>query len=94
MTVKEIQKEVVQIIHKYLGMDVNIYLFGSWARGNANPTSDIDIAIKIPEQDRSKFYLIREEVDELRTLRKIDIVDLSFVSEKFEKHIFKYALPL
>ena len=94
MTVKEIQKEVVQIIHKYLGRDANIYLFGSWARGNANPTSDIDIAIRIPEQDRSKFYLIREEVDELRTLRKIDIVDLSFVSEEFEKHIFKYARPL
>lgn len=94
MKVSEIEKQVAGIIRKYIGKNARIYLFGSWAKGNAKPTSDIDIAIKISKQERQKFYKIREEVNELRTLRKIDIVDLSLASEKFRKHIFKYALPL
>ena len=94
MTVKEIQNAVVKIIHKYLGNNAKIYLFGSWARGDANLTSDIDIAIQINDKESEKYYLIKEEVESLRTLRKIDVVNLSLVSKKFKTHIFKYAIPL
>ena len=94
MTIASIEKKVVQIIRKYLGMDAPIYLFGSWAKGNARPNSDIDIGIRIHKQDRQNFYRIRTEIDELRTLRKIDIIDLSLVSKKFSKHILKYAIRL
>lgn len=94
MTVKQIQASVVKIIHKYLGSSAEVYLFGSQAKGDARPTSDIDIAVEISDKDIEKYHRIKQEVDELRTLRKIDVVNLALVSEKFKKHIFKYAIPL
>ena len=97
MSVKEIEKQVVKIIHNHLGYDVKIYLFGSQARGRAQPASDIDIAVDLKhgsKNTKNKFSFIRTEIDTLRTLRKIDVIDLSLTKRKFKDHIFKYAIPL
>lgn len=72
-----------------------VVLFGSWAEGTARPGSDIDIGI-VGEQPLSKRVLvsIRERIDDLPTLRKVDIVDLASVSERFRTRAMKYAKPL
>ena len=36
-SVKEIENQAVKIIRNHLGDDVKIYLFGSWAKGKAQP---------------------------------------------------------
>lgn len=45
-------KRMIEIVRKYLGKEYKIYLFGSWAKGRALPTSDPDVGIlglrKIP----------------------------------------------
>lgn len=50
-----------------------IVLFGSRARGNNNPKSDIDIAIYPSEGFENKGRLV-SDIDDLETLLKIDII--------------------
>ena len=49
-------------------------LFGSRARGDANPASDYDIAVML--NDAAAEPAVREELEELPTLNKIDAVFL------------------
>ncbi|MFA4890484.1 MAG: nucleotidyltransferase domain-containing protein [Candidatus Paceibacterota bacterium] len=88
-------KEAVKIIGKYLSDDYKVVLFGSWARGNALDTSDIDIGI-IGEKEvaRGLMHKILEEIDKLPTLRSIDIVDLMSTEENYKNKILEYAKPL
>lgn len=53
-----------------------IYLFGSRARGDALPRSDIDLAIACPEADAHVWADICETVDSADTLLKIDVIRL------------------
>ncbi|MHB8170097.1 MAG: nucleotidyltransferase domain-containing protein [Thermincolia bacterium] len=50
-----------------------IVLFGSRARGNNKPTSDIDLAVYPLPQFSNKGYFT-SDIDDLDTLLKIDIV--------------------
>ncbi|MCI8293029.1 MAG: nucleotidyltransferase domain-containing protein [Hespellia sp.] len=51
---------------------IQVILFGSRAKGTAQPTSDIDIAVSgVQEID-----LLLEEIEMLPTLYTVDIVDL------------------
>lgn len=52
-----------------------LVLFGSRARGDHRPRSDIDLAIyDMPEENRGAFWL---EAEELPTLLKLDLVHVS-----------------
>lgn len=52
-----------------------LVLFGSRARGDYHPRSDIDLAVYgMPEQNRALFRL---DAEELPTLLKLDIVCIS-----------------
>ncbi len=52
-----------------------LILFGSRARGDHSPSSDIDLAIcGMPEENRARFW---SDVDALPTLLSIDLVHLS-----------------
>lgn len=54
-------------------------LFGSFATGTATPTSDIDFVV-YGCQDILK---LEEELEEIDTLRKIDIFDYDSIKNKF-----------
>lgn len=71
---------------------VTIILFGSRAKGDSYDSSDIDIGI-LPENgyDRSKLTISREKLDELNIPYKVDLVDISEVSESFKKNVLKYG---
>lgn len=90
---EEIIKKVSAIIRHYLPpQDYKICLFGSWARSGALETSDIDIGIL--GKKKAPFELmvkIREEVENIPTLRSIDVVDLNLVDESFKRGVLSYA---
>jgi predicted nucleotidyltransferase len=92
MNVQTIIKETSSIIRKHLSSDYRIILFGSQAKDNALTSSDIDIAVvgkeKVPSITMAK---IRDEVDEIKTLRGIDVVDLMTVDESYRKNVLLYA---
>lgn len=65
-----------------------VYLFGSWATGNAYPSSDVDIAI-LPEAPLPAGLLsqIRFELEESSLLLTVDLVDLSQATNSFRNRV-------
>jgi len=59
-------------------------LYGSWAKGDNNENSDLDLWIKVKEIDDSKIAKINSEVGGL--FRNTDIV---FLDEKKKEHLKK-----
>ena len=66
---------------------VRIYLFGSWARGEARRSSDVDIAIE--SEDDISFLLgeFREALENSCIIYNVDVVDMNFTSESLCKKI-------
>lgn len=63
-----------------------VYLFGSRARGDAQPRSDIDLAIACPKADAIIWSDICEAADTSGTLLTIDVVRLEEAApELFQK---------
>lgn len=74
-------KELQSIAKKY--PIEKIVLFGSRARGDNSPTSDIDIAIyTFPQFNREGTFT--SEIEDLETLLKIDIV---FIEDRTNKKL-------
>lgn len=87
--VSPILKLVTQIIRRNIPTEsCRILLFGSWATLEAEPRSDIDIAIlgEVPVDDRT-MARIRHEVDHLPTLRTVQVVDLAQMDERFRRKV-------
>jgi predicted nucleotidyltransferase len=82
----------VKYIKHSLPRSYKAVLFGSWANGTATKTSDVDIGIVGPHPiPLSLMYKIRENMESIPTLRKIELVDLQRTSKSFKKKILKYA---
>jgi predicted nucleotidyltransferase len=94
LSADEILTGATNIIAKYLP-DAHIFLFGSRARGDAEQTSDFDFAIdagsKIPLDVIAR---IKDEIEELHTLKSVDIVDLNRVNLAFKTIILKTGVIL
>lgn len=70
-----------------------VKIFGSRAKGNYKPNSDIDLVL-FGENITEKLLLhIAFDLDELSTPYKFDIVDYKTISHnKFKENIDKFAL--
>lgn len=92
MSVEEILKKIVFIIKNYLSEDYKILLFGSLVKGDALNTSDIDVGILGKDVvPRDTMAQILEKIDEIPTLRSVDIVDFQAKSKEFRENVLKYA---
>ena len=84
----EIAKEIV--LDKIDLENFNIFLFGSYARGDFEQGSDIDIGVLGKEKiDLQVIEKIKEAVDNSIIPNKVDIVDFYRVSEDFKKEAMK-----
>jgi predicted nucleotidyltransferase len=63
---------------------IRLFLFGSFARGDARPTSDLDLGYEMQGgvQPVNRRWLF-DAVDALPTIRPIDLVDFASVSPAF-----------
>ena len=70
------------------GPTTRVLWYGSWVRGTAVPRSDVDLAIvedgAVPPLVMAR---LRERIDEIATLRKIDLVDIHAVGEGMRTRI-------
>lgn len=91
----QIAQEVARLARSFLGAQVEVLWFGSWAKGTAMPRSDIDIAVStgvpIPLE---RMSLLLDAVEELPTLYHVDIVDLHSVGATLRDEIGKYGEPI
>lgn len=94
--IQPILTRIVQVIRRYLPDESHrILLFGSWATLEAAPTSDIDIAIAgATTVDPTVMSKIHEEIDKLPTLRKIQILDIQQVHDRFRDHVLSQGQVL
>ncbi len=53
-----------------------VILYGSRARGDHDPRSDIDLAVACPGASRDTWRSIREKIEQTRTLLLVDLVRL------------------
>ena len=94
-TISELLESIIQIINKYIKEEHEIYIFGSWAKGKSLDTSDLDIAVESTVKIKDEVFIkIKEDINNLPTLRTIDIIDLKRVSKNFRENILKYAKKL
>ena len=92
-TIKEIKNIIKPILNKY-GIN-NIYLFGSYARGEAKDSSDIDIYC---DKGNIRTFidqgLLEDELEEALN-KKVDIIfDSSYIDEYFKKQIMEDMIKL
>lgn len=66
---------------KYSSQGVELFVFGSHARKDPRPNSDLDLGVEWHRPvSRTIFREICEDIDDLPTIRKVDLVDFSKVS--------------
>lgn len=71
------------------------FIFGSYARGEATPASDIDILVEGDDSFRPlRMYALSEEIRE-KLNKDVDIFEVSELDESpFKNHVLKEAIQL
>ena len=89
-SISELKKVVIALLKNE---NVKIMLFGSRARGNNYPYSDVDIGIlQSGGLEEKKLTLLREVIENLNFPYKIEMVNLAEVSEVFKTEVQKDAI--
>ncbi|MFQ5456681.1 MAG: nucleotidyltransferase family protein [Nitrospirota bacterium] len=89
---EKLKREILEIMGRHLDFTrYQVFFFGSRVEGKGTDRSDIDIGIKGSTPVPSKILAaIEEEVENISTLYKIEIVDFQSVSEKFRKVAYQH----
>lgn len=85
----EIFKGIIKIIKRYLDPE-KILLFGSRAKKDYKGNADFDIAIKEKEKVNTDIQRkIKEEIEKISGLYKVDIIFLNEVEKEFKEIVLK-----
>lgn len=90
-SVEKLKAQIKDIVSKYLDLSLyRVFFFGSRVTESNSQSSDIDIGIEGPEQIPARIFSeIREDLDNLPTLYKFDLVDFKQVTPKFREETLK-----
>jgi len=93
---KNLDQNISRIAQKYLDLSkYRVFYFGSRVQKNNATHSDIDIGIDGPKPLSPKVkFAIKDELEQLPTLLKFDLVDFRGVSESFRKVALQKIKPL
>ncbi|MDP2753332.1 MAG: nucleotidyltransferase domain-containing protein [Nitrospirota bacterium] len=87
---KSLEQIKAVVLDAFSGEEVMIILFGSRARGDFDRRSDIDIGIMPRKKyDQKKLILLKEKLENMNIPYKIDIVNISKVSDVFREKVLK-----
>lgn len=94
--VDKLKKEIASILSKHLDLKkYRIFFFGSRVSGGGTSRSDIDVGIEGDDPIPSTAWLeIQEDIENLPTLHKVEIVDFKRTSPIFKKVALQKIEPL
>jgi predicted nucleotidyltransferase len=89
---EQYQQLILPVLKRYFIKRAAI--FGSFAKGNINANSDVDLLIE-PEKDFTIFKMLRleEEISEIMK-RKVDLVEYSALKPSIKKEVLLSAIPI
>ncbi len=92
------QENIKQVVQEYFkDKPVNkVYLFGSYARGEADEDSDVDLIFSLIENTRMSYFgLAGYLVDlEKQLSKKVDLIEDKFVFPEIKEEINKEKILL
>lgn len=86
-----ILRKVRELVRQVLAtQDVDVYLFGSWAKGTHGLSSDIDVGLD-PHRPLPAGTLptLRERLEESHIPYRVEVVDLTEVDEAFRAAVIR-----
>lgn len=93
-------RELLPFVHRFVEKVVDetratlVVLFGSFARGEAGPTSDVDVMVECRSRDRRKIQTIADEVNELVLREGYKNMIKPLLLEKADPDIFSHGTVL
>ena len=93
---EKLKKEILEIVGRHLDLGrYRVFFFGSRVSGKGTDQSDIDIGIEGPEPvPHDVLFRIRDDVEHIPTLYKIDVVDFRGASVDFREVALQYIEPI
>lgn len=70
----------------------SIALFGSYARGDENPESDIDVMVEFSEPVGFEFIDLLEELEEIFQAKKVDLISRKGIKPHYRPYIEEDAI--
>ncbi|MBI3579391.1 MAG: nucleotidyltransferase domain-containing protein [Ignavibacteriales bacterium] len=85
--VEKLKKEILGFVGKHIDLRTHkVFFFGSRVSGGGSERSDIDVGIEGPQEIPIEILgRIREEIENLPTLYKIEVVDFKSTSDEFRE---------
>ena len=91
-TIEEIKELSIPLLKKYNITKAG--LFGSYANGNANENSDIDILLEFNESfELCKYNQFMEEIEN-KFHKHVDIIDYRFIWDVFKEDILRTEVKI
>ena len=95
MTASDIIEKVAKIVSQEVSQEFRLFLLGSRADKTNDARSDVDIGILAGNPINVKqLFTIREKIDEIPTLLKIDFLDFAAVDDEFQNVALKTAIEI
>jgi predicted nucleotidyltransferase len=89
---KDKREEILQIAGNYGAHNVRV--FGSLARGQAGPDSDVDLLVKLdPGRSLLDLIAIKQDLEDLLGCQ-VDVVTEAAISPYIREHVLREAVSL
>jgi predicted nucleotidyltransferase len=80
--------DLLQIGKNYRKKGVQLFIFGSIAKSTNRQTSDIDIGVLWDDGRQARIFTnLYSDIQDLPTIRKIDLVDMEQASKSFKNKV-------
>jgi predicted nucleotidyltransferase len=86
------ENTVLDILRQFLTPQITVWVFGSRAKHNAKPYSDLDLALESSDNTKIDINLIiklETAFEESDLPWKVDIIDMNDISETFRDIVIK-----
>jgi predicted nucleotidyltransferase len=91
----KLRRSLRQVAQKYHRLGLDLFVFGSFARGNPRPNSDLDLGVTWRGQpDPRLFTQLYWELQAMPTIRKIDLVDFARAAPGFTRVALAHTIRL